>query len=33
LGRIPESLALALLDLEIEGRVVRDRDGRFRLVP
>ena len=32
LGQAPETLALSLLDLEIEGRVARDRDGRFRLV-
>jgi DNA processing protein len=32
LGHSPDRLALALLDLEIEGRIVRDRDGRFRVV-
>jgi len=32
LGRTPESLAPALLELELEGRIARDRDGRFRRV-
>ncbi len=31
LGRAPESLALELLQLELEGRVAEDRDGRLRL--
>lgn len=37
LGRaldLPQDVvALAVLDLELEGRIVRDRDGRFRIVP
>ena len=32
LGRAPEALALALLDLEIDGRIAPDRDGRFRVM-
>jgi DNA processing protein len=31
LTRPPEQLALDLLELELEGRVVEDRDGRWRL--
>lgn len=31
LARAPEQLALDLLELELEGRVVEDRDGRWRL--
>ena len=31
LVRAPEQLALDLLELELEGRVVEDRDGRWRL--
>jgi DNA processing protein len=29
----PERLALDLLELEMEGRVAEDRDGRLRVVP
>ena len=32
LGRSPEELALDLVNLELEGRVVEDRDGRLRLM-
>ena len=32
LGRAPEQLALDLLELELAGRVVEDRDGRLRVV-
>ena len=32
LRRPPEQLALALIELEIEGRVVEDRDGRLRAI-
>ncbi|MCZ6785435.1 MAG: DNA-processing protein DprA, partial [Proteobacteria bacterium] len=32
LGRSPEALALDLVNLELEGRVVEDRDGRLRLM-
>jgi DNA processing protein len=32
LARPPESLAPELLELEVEGRIARDRDGRFRAV-
>lgn len=31
-GRAPEAISLAVLELELEGRVVQDRDGRFRSV-
>ncbi len=30
LGRAPEQIALALVELQLEGRVAEDRDGRFR---
>ncbi len=33
LGQPPPRIALALLELELEGRVVEDRDGRLRAVP
>jgi DNA processing protein len=33
LGRTPQGLAPELLELELEGRVARDRDGRLRVVP
>jgi DNA processing protein len=33
LGCGPEQLALDLLELELAGRVVEDRDGRLRVVP
>jgi len=32
LGRAPEELACDLLELELEGRVAEDRDGRLRVV-
>jgi DNA processing protein len=32
LARPPESLSPELLELELEGRIARDRDGRFRRV-
>jgi DNA processing protein len=32
LGRPPAALALALLELELDGRVAEDRDGRLRVV-
>jgi len=32
LGRAPQELALAVLDLELAGRLVSDRDGRLRVV-
>ena len=32
LGRAPEELASDLLELELEGRIQRDRDGRLRVV-
>jgi predicted Rossmann fold nucleotide-binding protein DprA/Smf involved in DNA uptake len=32
LGRAPEELAADLVQLELEGRVARDADGRVRLV-
>jgi DNA processing protein len=32
LGRAPAQLALELLELELEGRVAEDRDGRLRVV-
>ena len=32
LDRVPEVLALALLELELEGRIVEDRDARWRIV-
>ena len=33
LGLAPERLAADLLDLELDGRVAEDRDGRLRVVP
>jgi DNA processing protein len=30
--RAPEAIAPAVLDLELDGRIVRDRDGRLRIV-
>jgi predicted Rossmann fold nucleotide-binding protein DprA/Smf involved in DNA uptake len=32
LERAPEQLAFDLLELEMEGRVAEDRDGRLRVV-
>ena len=32
LGCEPDAMALDLLELELEGRVRRDRDGRLRVV-
>lgn len=32
LGRAPEDVASALLELELAGRISRDRDGRWRVV-
>jgi len=32
LGRAPDRIAIEVLELELEGRVVEDRDGRLRVV-